>query len=144
MVGISSCSKQGKTKSKTSNANVINVTMYENPNCKCCAKWVPYMQEHGFNITEIPSNNLTFINSQYNVPGDMQSCHLALVDGYVISGHVPADAIKKLLAERPHAIGLSVPGMQAGAPGVEGDKDTPYNVYLFDGQGKQSVFRSYP
>jgi len=144
LAGASACSKQEKPQKKTEDANLINVTMYENPNCKCCSKWVPYMEEYGFSIKEVPSNNLTFINTQYKVPGEMQSCHVALIDGYVISGHVPADAIKKLLAERPHAKGLSVPGMQAGAPGVAGDKDTPYNVYLFDGQGHQSVYRSYP
>lgn len=85
------------------------------------------------------------IKEQYKVPYDLQSCHTAIVDGYIIEGHVPAEDIRRLLAERPDVAGLAVPGMPVGSPGmeVEGFADEPYDVVAFDADGSNEVFASY-
>ncbi len=89
--------------------------------------------------------NLGSIKNQYKVPEDLQSCHTAIVDGYVIEGHVPAEDIRRLLAERPAVTGLAVPGMPVGSPGMEVDgfADEPYDVLAFDTNGTTEVFASY-
>ncbi len=89
--------------------------------------------------------NLGPIKEQYKVPYDLQSCHTAIVDGYIIEGHVPADDIRRLLAERPDVAGLAVPGMPVGSPGmeVEGFADEPYDVVAFNADGSNEVFASY-
>lgn len=89
--------------------------------------------------------NLAQVKSQYQVPAQLQSCHTAIVDGYVIEGHVPVEDIERLLAERPNIVGLAVPGMPVGSPGmeVEGAAPQPFNVIAFDGNGKMEVFASY-
>ncbi len=89
--------------------------------------------------------NLGPIKEQYKVPSDLQSCHTAIVDGYIIEGHVPAEDIRRLLAERPDVAGLAVPGMPVGSPGmeVEGFADEPYDVIAFDVNGGNTIFASY-
>jgi hypothetical protein len=89
---------------------------------------------------------MSTIKSRYQVPLELQSCHTAIVDGYVIEGHVPAEEIKRLLNERPDFIGLAVPGMPIGSPGMEtsGIAPEPYDVISFDGVGRREVFASYP
>ena len=89
--------------------------------------------------------NLGPIKEQYKVPYDLQSCHTAIVDGYIIEGHVPADDIRRLLAERPDVAGLAVPGMPVGSPGmeVEGFADEPYDVVAFNADGSNEIFASY-
>lgn len=86
------------------------------------------------------SSQLVDVKIKYNVPEKLRSCHTALIDGYVIEGHVPADVIDKLLKERPQVLGLAVPGMPIGSPGMEGGKPEPYNVLTFDKDGKTSVY----
>jgi hypothetical protein len=92
------------------------------------------------------TNQISQIKAQYNIPAELQSCHTAIVDGYVVEGHVPAEDVKRMLRERPDIIGLSVPGMPAGSPGMEmPDGFTePYQVFSFDKQGKTEVFANYP
>ena len=89
---------------------------------------------------------LSEIKAQYNIPAELQSCHTAIVDGYVVEGHVPAEEVKRMLKERPDIIGLSVPGMPAGSPGMEmPDGSTePYQVISFDKQDRTDVFANYP
>jgi len=86
------------------------------------------------------SSKLVDVKIKHNVPKKLRSCHTALIDGYVIEGHVPADVIDKLLKERPQVLGLAVPGMPVGSPGMEGGKPEPYNVMTFDKDGKTSVY----
>jgi hypothetical protein len=91
------------------------------------------------------AQDLTAVKSQYNVPTALQSCHTAIVDGYVIEGHVPVDAIERLLAERPDVVGLAVPGMPIGSPGmeVEGVEPQPFEVFVFDKTGNIDTFARY-
>ena len=86
------------------------------------------------------SSRLVDVKNKNNVPEKLRSCHTALIDGYVIEGHVPADLIDKLLKERPPILGLAVPGMPVGSPGMEGGKPEPYSVITFDKDGKTSVY----
>ncbi len=121
------------------------IHVYKSPTCGCCNNWVDRLIEYGFKIETEDVDNLTPIKKQYGVPANLQSCHTAVVDGYVIEGHVPPADIERLLAERPDAIGLAVPGMIVGSPGMEvpGSPAQPYDVVLFDESGQMSLFASY-
>jgi hypothetical protein len=86
------------------------------------------------------SSKLVDVKNKYNVPEKLRACHTAVIDGYVIEGHVPADVIDKLLKEKPAVLGLAVPGMPIGSPGMEGGKPEPYSVFTFDKNGKTTVY----
>jgi hypothetical protein len=118
------------------------MTVYKSPTCGCCAKWVAHMRNAGFDVTVNDVPNVGEIKAQNHVPADAQSCHTALVGGYVVEGHVPADVVKQLLKEKPAVAGLAVPGMPIGSPGMEsadGNKQA-YNVVSFDKAGKTQVY----
>ncbi len=108
------------------------VTVHKTPWCGCCAHWVDHLRENGFEVEVHETENMTPIREQLGVPQELTSCHTGIVEGYVLEGHVPAHEVHRLLAERPDATGLSVPGMPMGSPGMEtsGMPDT-YNVVLF-------------
>jgi len=103
------------------------------------------MQANGYRLKVEDMNNLSPIKMQYGVPGQLQSCHTAIVDGYVIEGHVPVKEIERLLAERPPITGLAVPGMPAGSPGMEtaGGAPEPYEVLAFYPDGRIEVYAAY-
>lgn len=114
--------------------------MYKNPGCQCCTKWAEHLEQNGFEVTEEPTPALAAIKSKYDVPYDLGACHTAIIGDYVVEGHVPAEDIKNLLNKRPDALGLAVPGMPIGSPGMEGTPEESYNVYLFGGQGNPTVY----
>ena len=103
------------------------------------------MEENGFVVEAQDLADLSQIKSDNHVPGELQSCHTAIVDGYIIEGHVPAADVKRLLVERPQITGLAVPGMPIGSPGMEmaGANAEPYDVIAFDSEGNTTVFSSY-
>ena len=103
------------------------------------------MTDNGYTVEVENMNDLTAIKARYNVPAALQSCHTAIVDGYVIEGHVPVADIERLLAERPDVVGLAVPGMPVGSPGMEipGAEPDAYEVLIFDKNGQAEVFNSY-
>ena len=103
------------------------------------------MATNGFTLQVEDVNDLTQIKAEHQVPNELQSCHTAIVDGYIIEGHVPAAEIKRLLSERPKVRGLSVPGMPLGSPGMEinGTTGEAYDVIAFDDHGVTSIFASY-
>ena len=116
------------------------VTVYKSPSCGCCAAWADHLRENGFPVETVETADVQAVKAEYGVPPALQSCHTAVVDGYVVEGHVPAADVKRLLAERPEAGGLAVPGMPVGSPGMEqGDTVEPYDVLLID-DGQTSVF----
>jgi hypothetical protein len=117
------------------------VTVYKTATCGCCTSWIEHMRKAGFKVREVDLDDLTETKQASGVPMRLRTCHTALVDGYVVEGHVPADLVKKLLAEKPKAAGLAVPGMPLGSPGMEqGDQKEPYDVLLFDKAGKTTVY----
>lgn len=103
------------------------------------------MEDNGYEVQVESVDNLWPVKEQYNIPLALQGCHTAIVDGYVVEGHVPVDAIERLLAERPDVYGLAVPGMPVGSPGMEmpGQAGDPFDVLTFDKAGNTSVFASY-
>ena len=121
----------------------ISVTMYKNEGCMCCTRWAEYMNKEGFYVTEEISRQLGAIKSEQGITNELASCHTAMIDGYVVEGHVPPADVQRLLEERPDAIGLSVPGMPEGSPGMEGPNPNPYDVLLINSDGSTSVFSSY-
>ena len=118
------------------------VAVTKDPSCGCCAKWVDHLRQAGFTVT-VTEGPVNPVKARLGVPRDLASCHTALVDGYVVEGHVPADAIRRLLAERPNGTGLAVPGMPAGSPGmeVEGRDPGAYAVILFGPEGRDTFAR---
>lgn len=114
------------------------VTVHKDPACGCCGGWVEHLQARGFKAKVIETAAVDAVKARLGVPPDLAACHTAEVGGYVIEGHVPAKAIERLLAERPRAKGLAVPGMPAGSPGMGGAPEA-YDVVLFGPNG-QSVF----
>jgi len=109
------------------------ITVYKTPSCGCCVKWVEYLQKEGFEVKSVNRDDLAPIKQRAGVPPAMSSCHTALVDGYVVEGHVPAQAIRKLLQERPDTRGLSVPGMPANSPGM-GEMDGRLKTFTLEGK----------
>ncbi|MEX0995158.1 MAG: DUF411 domain-containing protein [Balneolaceae bacterium] len=120
-----------------------DVVMVPNPGCMCCARWASHLEENGFSVTLDKDKHPSEVKIEHGVEPELHSCHTALIKGYVIEGHVPAETIKKLLAEAPDATGLAVPGMPMGSPGMEGAYSETYKVILFDGDGNRTVFAQY-
>ncbi len=121
-----------------------SITVYKTATCGCCTKWIDHLREHGFTVVgkDVTEAELVAMKREVGVPRKLESCHTALVDGYVVEGHVPADAIQDFLDEHPKAVGLSVPGMPLGSPGMESDVKEPYDVLMFDASGETTVYRS--
>jgi hypothetical protein len=116
------------------------VTVYKSPSCGCCAAWVKHMQAAGFTVSVKDVADVDPMKDEAGVPTALRSCHTALVSGYTIEGHVPAELVKKLLAEHPKAAGLAVPGMVSGSPGMEGGPKQAYDVIEWTRDGKTSVY----
>jgi hypothetical protein len=120
------------------------VTVFKTPTCGCCGKWVEHLKANGFTVKVEEVNDTSTYERQYRVPQSMVSCHTAVVNGYTIEGHVPAAEIKRLLSERPKVVGLAVPGMPVGSPGMEATHSDAYSVFVFDENGHASVYARYP
>lgn len=125
-------------------AALPKVVVTKDPNCGCCGGWVDHMKAAGFPVDIVPTPQVNRVKVRLGVPDDLASCHTAEVGGYVIEGHVPADAIKRLLSEKPSGKGLAVPGMPMGSPGMEMDGMAPdiYEVVLF-GPSERRIFARY-
>ena len=108
------------------------MTMHKSATCGCCSKWAARMREAGFSVEEVIEPDMTAVKTKFGVPAAMQSCHTAEIDGYIVEGHVPADAINRLLGERPRVKGVAAPGMPMGSPGMEMGEAEVYPLYLFD------------
>lgn len=122
------------------------VEVYKSPTCGCCGKWVDHLRDHGFTVNTHDVGNKE-ARARAGISPTLGSCHTALVDGYAIEGHVPAKDIIRLLKERPKAVGIAVPDMPHGTPGMEGERSDPYDVLLIKEKGdtrdKATVFNRY-
>ncbi|MBK7564513.1 MAG: DUF411 domain-containing protein [Propionivibrio sp.] len=116
------------------------VQVYKSPQCGCCEKWVDHMKSAGFKVIAHDTNTVAEHKTRLGVPLAMGSCHTAEVGGYFVEGHVPAGDVKKLLAEKPQAKGLGVPGMPASSPGMDDGSKTPYEVLLVGKDGSTTTF----
>lgn len=136
---LTGCSKSPSTEVPA--AERPRLTVYKSPTCGCCEKWMGHVNAQGL-ATELKSEqDMAGVQEHLGVPEGLQSCHVAVAGEYLIVGHVPAEDIKRLLAEKPKARGLSVPAMPMGSPGMEhGDHMQPYDTLLFQADGQSSVF----
>lgn len=114
--------------------------VYKTPSCGCCSLWVDHMREAGFEVDARDLNDIIPVKIDAGVPPRMSSCHTTLIDGYVVEGHIPAEHVKRLLEERPDVVGIAVPGMPIGSPGMEGIGARPYQVLSWDRQGNVEVY----
>jgi hypothetical protein len=114
-------------------------TLYKTPGCGCCEGHADHLRAGGFAVTVIPSHDLPLLRRQHGVPAQFEGCHMIMVDGYVVEGHVPAAVIMKLLTEKPGIKGISLPGMPEGSPGMSGPKREPFTIYEI-GEGAPKVF----
>jgi hypothetical protein len=123
-----------------------SVEVWKSPDCGCCIDWVEHLQESGFAVKTNDTDQTTLdqIKRMAGITDELASCHTGKIGGYVVEGHVPASDIKRLLAERPDAKGLAVPGMPIGSPGMEvGDKKEPFDVLLVKKDGKTETFAKH-
>jgi hypothetical protein len=117
------------------------ITLYKNPQCGCCEGHANYLRQHGFKVAVVLTHNMSLIRRQHRVPEKFEGCHIALLDRYVVEGHVSAQAIDKLLTERPDIKGISLPGMPEGSPGMSGKKTEPFVTYeISDDPSRDKVF----
>jgi hypothetical protein len=113
--------------------------VWKSPSCGCCTGWVEHMRAAGFDMV-VHEGDPAAVRASLGVPEALASCHTAVVEGYVLEGHVPAADVRRLLAQRPEAAGLAVPGMPMDAPGMDGRTGEPYEVILFGGDGAARIF----
>lgn len=122
------------------------IELYKSPTCGCCSEWAAIMEEKGYKVNVHHSRDWTSVKQEFGMPGQLTSCHSAVIDGYMIEGHVPESDIAKLLKERPTDIsGLSAPGMPQHSPGMAapGEEYKDFNVIAFDKQGKMTLYSKY-
>jgi hypothetical protein len=117
------------------------MTVHKDPSCGCCLAWAQHLRTAGFTVSVVETDRVDLVKARLGVPDDLVSCHTAELGGYAIEGHVPAEAIARLLAEVPAATGLAVPGMPVGAPGMGGSPAETYEVVLFGRQGRRTFGR---
>jgi hypothetical protein len=118
----------------------IRVTLYKNPQCDCCEGYAAFLQQNGFAVDTKLTNDLATMSRKAGVPEELEGCHISMIDGYVVEGHVPIAAIRKLLAERPAIIGITLPGMPMGSPGMAGQKQEPFVIYAMAKDGTAQIY----
>ncbi len=114
--------------------NKTEVVIYKSPSCGCCAEHAAYLKRQGFKVKIMSTNDTDSIKEEHNIPNEMQSCHTTIIGDYFVEGHMPIEAITKLLEEKPEIDGIALPGMPAGSPGMPGVKSGDFEIYsLKDG-----------
>lgn len=125
----------------SSAASAAQLTVHKSPWCDCCSKWIEHVQQHGFTVKVVETEEMMAVKKRLGVPEKLASCHTSEAGGYFIEGHVPAADIKRLLAQKPKAAGIAVPGMPMGSPGMdEGGQRQPYATVLVARDGKASIY----
>ncbi len=117
-------------------AEPVKATVFKSPTCGCCSGWAEHLGERGFAVETRDMDSLDAVKRMLGVPDAFQSCHTAMIDGYVVEGHVPAEAIDKLLKERPKIRGIALPGMPIGTPGMPGPKEETWRVFTLEDNPK--------
>lgn len=119
------------------------IEVWKTPTCGCCKVWIRHVEEAGYKVKVNELPDVTPVKQRLKVPPELSSCHTAVVEGYIVEGHVPADDITRLLKQRPKVQGIYVPGMPIGSPGMEGPGAEKYDVLAVDDAGKVSVFATH-
>lgn len=129
---------------QTATDKLVEIEVYRSPSCGCCGKWVDHLKQNQFAVKDIITENVQAVKDKYGISQELASCHTALVGGYVVEGHVPADDIKTMLKTKPKIAGITVPGMPSGTPGMEmGGRKDDYQVLSFDEKKQTQVFKDY-
>ncbi len=118
-------------------------TLYKDPDCGCCEDYAEYLRQNGYALTVIPTEALAGMRQKHGISGELAGCHMTLINGYVVEGHVPAAMINRLLAERPAIKGISLPGMPMGSPGMAGEKSGPLTVLEISAQNPDEAPRVF-
>jgi hypothetical protein len=118
----------------------VEVTMYKGAACGCCTGHATYLDDEGYSVTKVELQDLTEVKEKYNIPYKMQSCHTTVIGEYFVEGHMPQEAITKLLEEKPDIKGISLPRMPAGSPGMLGEKNGPFVIYALHNDGMWQKF----
>jgi hypothetical protein len=121
-------------------AEPMHATLYKNPHCSCCEEYAAYLRQNGFEVEVKETSDLEGIILKAEVPEQLEGCHTMFVDGYVVLGHVSADIVHKLLAERPPIVGIAIPGMPSGVPGMDGPKTEAVQIYAVDKDKGPTVY----
>ncbi|MAE42817.1 hypothetical protein CMO93_03525 [Candidatus Woesearchaeota archaeon] len=129
---VSGCASNNGTTDLNNAVSGEKITVFKSPTCGCCIGWVAEMRKSGYNIEVKEMNDMSSIRSKYNIPSNMQSCHTAVVGDYFIEGHVPIEAVNKLLTEKPDVDGIALPRMPAGSPGMPGVKNSVWTIYTLN------------
>ncbi len=119
------------------------VQVYKSATCGCCKQWVKHLRNAGFTVEATDVADVSVYKREYGVPPQLTSCHTAIVAGYVVEGHVPADDVIKMLRQKPDITGIAVPGMPMGSPGMEGPNATAFDVIAFNGEGDVYVYATH-
>lgn len=114
--------------------------LYKNPQCGCCEGHAEHLRANGIDVKSVATHGLALKRQEQGIPMDLVGCHMLMIDGYVVEGHVSAATVKRLLTERPTVKGISLPGMPIGSPGMEGPKAEPFIIYTFGGSGEPQAF----
>ncbi len=122
----------------------LSVAIYMSPQCPCCSEYARYLLSLGARVEVAVVDDIDGLMDRLGVPRDLRSCHISIVEGYIVVGHVPAEAIKKLISERPNIKGISLPGMPPGSPGMSGAKEKPFTIYSFNGSTNLFILTSSP
>ena len=124
-------------------AIAAEIIVYQSKTCGCCKKWVSHLKDNGFKVRSELMDDVTEVKMNLKLPMKLASCHTAVANGYIVEGHVPASAIKKLIAEKPAIKGISVPGMPIGSPGMEGSYKEKFDVVAFEENGAVKIFMQF-
>jgi hypothetical protein len=119
------------------------IKIYKSPSCGCCGEWTRILGKYGFVTQVFQMDDLTGVKRLAGIPAELESCHTAVIDGYFVEGHVPVEAIERMLSERPRITGIAVPGMPAGSPGMPGPEREPFEVIAYTAGGRRELFMSF-
>ena len=125
---------------ENSQGNGIDITTFKSASCGCCGIWAKYAKKEGFSVDVKVLPSMDTKKTELGIPSELSSCHTSLIEGYVVEGHVPVEAINKLLEERPDIKGIALPGMPSGTPGMPGPKTSDWTIYSMHNDGSKSVF----
>ena len=135
VLGVGACSSKGKT-----SLPVQDVTVFKGGSCGCCGVYSQYLGRQGLTVENIDMPDISVAKNQFNIPSAMESCHTTQIGDYFVEGHIPTEAMEKLMSEKPDIAGIAMPGMPSGSPGMPGAKQGPFVIYAIDKDGSITEF----
>ena len=143
LITVAGCASQktgGNSQISGKVTDGVTATIFKSSSCGCCGVYSQYMEKRGFNVQVVDTEDLSATKNKYNIPRQMESCHTTVIGDYFVEGHVPVEAIQKLLEEKPDIAGIALPGMPSGSPGMPGAKYGPFVVYAIHKDGSINEF----